>query len=225
MTLGQNMKRLRDARKWTQKATAVKLGYEPSTYSRYESDDVLPNVMTLMQIANLFGVGLDELTGFVPDKENRLNSIDASLYRLEEMGADAEVEDDVVKFHLYGKRYVVNISDISTVVSRADDQYDKMLLDIKGLYNASLAVVLTNGKFDSAYVGRTIPSIKKWAEQYDGEITPDAVMSWLRKGLVLMSKSDRKQLWNHVVYVLTEEGLIPKDCCEKDDRWRCPFVD
>lgn len=231
MTIGKNMQKLRESHGWTQRETAKRLHLEPSTYSRYESDDVIPPVSNLMAIAQLFGVTLDELTGFVTKKENRLNRVDEALYRLKEMGVAAVVEDDVVKFDLYGTEHIVNISDIADAVHHADMQYDKMLVDIKGLYNAALEVVLAGGKYDTFYIGHPLDflSVKQQAERYkkrnNCEITIDGWIEWLRKDLVLMSNHDRNLRWKNFVKLLVEEGIVKEEDFEKDGRWKCPFAE
>ncbi len=61
--LGQRMRALRLERGLQQKAVAASLHISPSTYSNYENGIHLPDVETLIQLADLYQVSLDELTG------------------------------------------------------------------------------------------------------------------------------------------------------------------
>lgn len=228
-TLGENLRQLRLKRGWTQRETADKLGFQPSTYSRYESNEVIPNVETLMDIANLYGVGLDELMGFVPKTENKITKLDSALYRLKEMSVDMEVDRDAVNIDVYGRKYVVNISDLAEVVERTDLQFDKMMDDLKILYNASLGLVLNGGDFfyEPFFVKRSELSdkLKKALEECKGKITPDDVVDWFKDYFVLMNHKERKELWDVTVESLLYHKKISKKDYEKDERWRCPFVE
>jgi DNA-binding XRE family transcriptional regulator len=50
----------------TQAELAEKLNYSDKAVSKWERGESVPDVMTLAQIAELFGVGLDALVGFEP---------------------------------------------------------------------------------------------------------------------------------------------------------------
>ena len=229
MSLGMNMQQLRIKRGWSQREVAEKLRYQPSTYSRYESDDTIPNLITLMSIANLFGVGLDELTGFVPEMEGNPSKLKSSLRRLEDMGVVNKVEGDAIYIEVYGKNYAVNLSDLSEVVRRTDIQYDKMLMDFKGLYNASLAVVLSGGGFDyapfSLKLSELSDKLRKHMNSFKGKITPDDVIDWFRDEFLTINQEDRKKLWNMIVERLLYRKKLKLEDYEKDERWQCPFAE
>lgn len=59
MEIGGKIKNLRKSRKITQHEFAEKIGVSRSTLSCYEIGQRTPNLKTLQQIANIFGVGLD----------------------------------------------------------------------------------------------------------------------------------------------------------------------
>ncbi len=60
---GQRLRTLRLERGLQQKAVAASLHISPSTYSNYENGIYLPNMETLILLADLFQISLDELTG------------------------------------------------------------------------------------------------------------------------------------------------------------------
>lgn len=61
LTFGERMKQLRIENKLTQEELANKLSLSKSNISKYESNDVEPNIETLNKLATLFNVSLDYL--------------------------------------------------------------------------------------------------------------------------------------------------------------------
>lgn len=72
MTFGERMKQLRIENNLTQEELAKKLSLSKSNISKYESNDVEPNIDTLNKLATLFNVSLDYLLG----KSNSRNPIE-----------------------------------------------------------------------------------------------------------------------------------------------------
>ncbi|MCD8131972.1 MAG: helix-turn-helix domain-containing protein [Lachnospiraceae bacterium] len=60
---GRQLRKLRLERGLQQKAVAASLHISPSTYSNYENGVFLPDLETLLLLADLFEVSLDELAG------------------------------------------------------------------------------------------------------------------------------------------------------------------
>lgn len=57
----KNLKMERLARKMTQKQVAEHLGIKTQSYQAYESNVALPNVINLLQLAELFNISIDDL--------------------------------------------------------------------------------------------------------------------------------------------------------------------
>ena len=57
----KNLKMERIARKLTQKQVAELIGIKTRSYQAYENNVALPNVINLLQLADLFNVSIDEL--------------------------------------------------------------------------------------------------------------------------------------------------------------------
>lgn len=67
-----NLILLRKAKNLTQAQLAEKLNYSDKSISKWENGNVLPDIVTLSQVAEFFGVGLDVLLGQEkPKKPNR----------------------------------------------------------------------------------------------------------------------------------------------------------
>ena len=71
--IGENIKRLRKQQEIKQAELASKLNIGRQTLSAYERRVTLPDVLALIEIADYFGVSLDELTGrselIIPDEK------------------------------------------------------------------------------------------------------------------------------------------------------------
>ena len=71
--IGENIKRLRKQQEIKQAVLAAKLNIGRQTLSAYECGVTLPDVLALIEIADYFGVSLDELTGrselIIPDEK------------------------------------------------------------------------------------------------------------------------------------------------------------
>ncbi len=63
MLVGKKVAQLRKLKDWTQDDLAKMLNVHKSHVSRWESGRMLPKVDTLKRLAEVLGVGLDELTG------------------------------------------------------------------------------------------------------------------------------------------------------------------
>ncbi len=59
----QRLKELRTGRNLTQTRLAELLGISPRVYSRWETGDVTPHFDTIVRLADILGVTLDELAG------------------------------------------------------------------------------------------------------------------------------------------------------------------
>ncbi len=64
MTFGENLKALRGARALSQKDLAEKLGFSFQTVSKWERNESLPDIDTLIEIASFFGTTTDSLLGY-----------------------------------------------------------------------------------------------------------------------------------------------------------------
>ena len=71
--IGENIKRLRKQQEIKQAVLAAKLNIGRQTLSAYERGVTLPDVLALIEIADYFGVSLDELTErselIIPDEK------------------------------------------------------------------------------------------------------------------------------------------------------------
>lgn len=62
-TLGDRLTELREANKFTKAEMAQKLGVNKSTITRYETNEIKPNLDMLIKMSEIFGVTLDWIAG------------------------------------------------------------------------------------------------------------------------------------------------------------------
>lgn len=58
---GPNIRRLRKAMGWSQKDFAKRIGKKNSAISSYENDSQIPTLETIIEMAEVFGISVDEL--------------------------------------------------------------------------------------------------------------------------------------------------------------------
>lgn len=64
MTIGNNIKRLRQNKGVTQEQLGVALGVSSQAVSKWENESALPDISILPRLADYFGVSIDELMGY-----------------------------------------------------------------------------------------------------------------------------------------------------------------
>lgn len=64
MTIGTNIKRLRQNKGVTQEQLGAVLGISSQAVSKWENESALPDIMTLPKLADYFGISIDELMGY-----------------------------------------------------------------------------------------------------------------------------------------------------------------
>lgn len=77
MNIGKNIKKIREAKKLSQKEVITAIGMGAAQYSRIENGKTDPSVSTLERVAQALGVELAEL--FTADTIQEVNSYDKTL--------------------------------------------------------------------------------------------------------------------------------------------------
>ena len=84
MTFGENLKALRNSRSVSQKDLAQELGFSFQNVSKWERNESLPDIETLIEIARFFSTTTDALLGFTPEEKYSILGIDrgeTDIYR------------------------------------------------------------------------------------------------------------------------------------------------
>ena len=63
MTFGRHLRKVRTAKKYTQKEVAEAIGVAVRNYQRYEADEQRPAFDVLIALANFYDVSIDYLVG------------------------------------------------------------------------------------------------------------------------------------------------------------------
>lgn len=78
-----NLKKFRKQKKLTQEELASRIGVIRATYWAYEKGSIMPPYDKLEQIANIFGVSIDELMGRETDKSDISEDLSKLIRKLE----------------------------------------------------------------------------------------------------------------------------------------------
>ena len=102
MTVGSKIKNLRKSRRITQEDFAEKIGISRSTLSCYETEQRTPNLKTLQQISEAFGVGLDYFGISATDEAFELLARAKQVFESE----DVSVDTKEALYHEFMKLYL-----------------------------------------------------------------------------------------------------------------------
>lgn len=64
MSIGNNIKRLRQNKGVTQEQLGEALGVSSQAVSKWENESALPDILTLPKLADYFGITIDEVMGY-----------------------------------------------------------------------------------------------------------------------------------------------------------------
>ncbi len=82
MAFGENLKILRNSKGFSQKALADELGFSFQSISKWERGESLPDIATLLDIANFFETTADAILGHTTEKQFSTLQVDTSEVRL-----------------------------------------------------------------------------------------------------------------------------------------------
>lgn len=88
--LGQNLQKFRLKCDMTQEEVGAKIHKTGKTYSRYETGSLKPDIDTLIQLADIYSVSLDYLTG-------RVNTADEILKLIPGYSAGQAIGDAILR--------------------------------------------------------------------------------------------------------------------------------
>lgn len=113
MSLGENLKKIRNERNLKQDEVAAKMHISRQAISRWENDKSLPDISTLHAMAEIYEVTLDELVGNKNDgvdfKETQSGKKELEK-PVEEMGKNTELEKAVF--------YIIAVVILSTLSAK-----------------------------------------------------------------------------------------------------------
>ena len=93
-SLGQRLQRLRKRANLTQEEVATKLNITPQAISKWENDVSAPDISLLGEIADMFGVTVDELLGRQPQTiylpEGPRKPIDSLMLKIKVLSTDGD---------------------------------------------------------------------------------------------------------------------------------------
>ena len=100
ITIGENIKKLRNQKGVTQERLAESIGVTPQAISRWESESGYPAIEYLPDIASFFGISVDELLGVkLSEREARREGIYTTINHIEDCGYNPTAIDLLREAH------------------------------------------------------------------------------------------------------------------------------
>ena len=109
MKLAERLRLLRKKAHLKQTDVARMVGVPVGTYNSYETKDAMPPVDTLMKLASIFNVDMNEITGFLPDPYIKAKKL---------------AEESDIPFTDTGSNIRINFMHISKDGTMTPDTYD-----------------------------------------------------------------------------------------------------
>ncbi len=143
--LSENIKKNRKEMKLTQEELAEAFGVTVGAVSKWESGSTVPDILTLMQLADFFSVSVDALLGYSMSSKN-IDDIVSKLHDLLKAGNHNEILSEVEKalIRYPGNFKIISVcADAMNVVAavKGSDEYKKRAI---ALYETSLKYISQN---------------------------------------------------------------------------------
>lgn len=94
--IGANIAFYRKKAGMTQAGLAEKLNYSDKAISKWERGDSIPDVLTMMQLASLFGVCVDELLGDVNALPENPTTLEAAMNQVSELALKRKANKNII---------------------------------------------------------------------------------------------------------------------------------
>jgi|SRR5690625_818911 len=119
MSFSDRLRKCRLEKGWTQEDLSKKLNIKRPTYAKYETNENMPDYMTLIKLADLFGVSTDFLLGRIADETfEEFNSDIHLFYVFSELLKELDMNiEDVIKIEKWND---LNREDINVIIEFID---------------------------------------------------------------------------------------------------------
>ena len=104
LLLSDKIKKYRKEMELTQEGLADAIGVTVGAVSKWENGNTVPDIMTMMQLANFFNISMDELLGFDLTSKN----VDDMCKRVDELGRKHEFDQAMIEANNAMSRYPHN---------------------------------------------------------------------------------------------------------------------
>lgn len=103
MSIGGNIKRIREQKELLQKEVAAELGLDKSSYSKLEKDQREVKVSELQTLAGLFGMTIDQIVNFEGDMPKEVTIKDKPALEQMKLISQLDEEDRKTVFSIIDK--------------------------------------------------------------------------------------------------------------------------
>ena len=241
MTFGENLKTLRNARSFSQKDLAEELGFSFQNISKWERNESIPDIETLLAIAKFFGTTTDDLLGYAVEEKFSTLKIDDNEVKI--FNAYPESEEKVTNniiFAIDGEHKITGIVFIPHMrqykTGYIRDNYELMNEQSTIIYEHSYRsrskpyMVVDNKKINipengfiisvpgSAFAAKKIMNFII-PEEYQTYLDPDSHAGYYnsRNGKSLFSDILKHNELDHISVEMLDGGLLFKKTAETVD--------
>lgn len=241
MTFGENLKTLRNARSFSQKDLAEELGFSFQNISKWERNESLPDIETLLAIAKFFGTTTDDLLGYAVEEKFSTLKIDDNEVKI--FNAYPESEEKVTNniiFAIDGEHKITGIVFMPHMrqykTGYIRDNYELMNEQSTIIYEHSYRsrskpyMVIDNKKINIPENGFiiSVPGSAFAAKKIMNFIIPDEYQTYLdpdshagyynsRNGKSLFSDILKHNELDHISVEMLDGGLLFKKTAETVD--------
>ena len=113
LLLSDKIKKYRKEMELTQEGLADAIGVTVGAVSKWENGNTVPDIMTMMQLANFFNISMDELLGFDLTSKN----VDDMCKRVDELSRKHEFDQAMIEANNAMSRYPHNFKVLYTTAS------------------------------------------------------------------------------------------------------------
>ena len=179
ITIGEKIKSLRKFHSITQNVLASYLGVTGQSVSKWENGVSMPDLFLIPDIASYFGITIDELFDFTPNKsrEMQIEMYFQALYHLMEMATLTRLEG-LLSLISYIKQHEINplmYEGVVMIIDAADPEIVSLYLKTKGKNE------YTN--FDENYVDCIVTGIKNIQDGRNQQTIQLLVMAYVPKNI------------------------------------------
>lgn len=220
LKLGEKIKKLRILNRYSLRKFGELIGKDKSTISRYESNDVIPDIMTIFEMAKVFNIDVAEFLDLNKSSRNEYskNPFDSEKLYLYYIGFKDKLV--VSELNITNKKFgyeVIMKNAISKVKEEVSLYVYNGIIESNGIATfITLSNYYTNPKFERVQI--TINNQTKIKDCYYGTITATRNDNFptIRKCMIctkdlrLLKKEEKEEIYNKLKVTKDEIDYIKK---------------
>ena len=136
LKVSENIRQYRKSMNLTQEGLAESLGVTIGAVSKWENGSNVPDITTLMELANLFNISMDELLGY----DKSVKNVDALTERIETLYQDHKFDEAVIE----GKNALARYPHTFKILHACAQMYTYKYIESQNMSDCDEAISLFN---------------------------------------------------------------------------------